>query len=128
MHICIDIDDTITYCPELFAKLCAAFEGARISIVTFRTDRESTVEYLDTISIRYDELIMSSDATHGKTEQQTLAQWKAGFVNSIQPDLFFEDMPEVVALIDPGIHVFMPCDDVIRSWIREKLGNSSGIA
>ena len=121
MHICLDIDDTITYCPEFFSKISTSFEEARISIVTFREERSSTEDYLKSVHIRYDQLVLSSDPVLGKSPDQSLAEWKAGFVNSTKPDLFFEDMPEVIALIDSGILVFMACDEVIRKWIANQL-------
>ena len=121
MHICLDIDDTITYAPEFFASLCDCFSEAAITIVTFRFDRESTEKYLQSVNVRYDRLIVSSDETYGKQTGQSLHQWKADLVNQLKPDLFFEDMPEVVSLIDPAIKVFMPCDEVIRGWIHSAL-------
>ena len=117
MHFCIDIDDTITYFPRFFVALSKKLPDAKITIVTFRTDREASEKYLAEIGMRYDDLILSSDDSQGKMDGQTLAAWKAGFVNSLKPDVFFEDMPEVVKLIDSKIVVFMPCDDIIREWI-----------
>lgn len=121
MHICLDIDDTITYAPEFFARLVSRFAEARVTIVTFRTDRDETIKYLASAEVRYDQLVLSSDPVHGKTDDQSLQAWKAEFVNQLKPDIFFEDMPEVVALVDSSVLVFMPCDDVIRDWIREHL-------
>ena len=50
---------------------------------------------------------------------QSLADWKANVVNQLQPDWFFEGMPEVVCQIAPHIKVFMPCDELIRGWLGE---------
>ena len=72
--------------------------------------------------MRYDELILASDRERGRRREESLHTWKAALVNQLKPDIFFEDMPEVVSLIEPGILVFMPCDEVIRSWISTQLG------
>jgi hypothetical protein len=121
MHICLDVDDTITYAPGFFASLCNKFASARITIVTFRTDLAKTTEYLDSVGVRYDQVVVSTDEQHGQSKAESLHEWKANFVNRLRPDIFFEDMPEVVALIDPAILVFMPCDEVIREWIFSQL-------
>lgn len=121
MHICIDIDDTITYHPSFFAKLTQTFKEAKITIVTFRSDAEKAKKTLQDAEVRYDELIVSSDPNFGQRSDETLQQWKPRLINEIQPDIFFEDMPEVVAQIDDTIAVFQPCDTVIRSWLRDQL-------
>lgn len=123
MHICLDVDDTITYAPGFFAGLCERFAIARITIVTFRSDLAKTKEYLDSIGVRYDRIVVSTDELHGKKQSESLPEWKANLVNRLRPDIFFEDMPEVVALIDPSILVFMPCDEVIREWISSQLNH-----
>ena len=121
MHICLDVDDTITYAPAFFSALCDRFAEAQITIITFRKDREQTEQYLASVGVRYERLVVSTDPDHGKTVDESLHEWKANFVNGLRPDIFFEDMPEVVALIDPAILVFMPCDEVIREWITTQL-------
>ncbi|MCA9179703.1 MAG: hypothetical protein KDB14_34845 [Planctomycetales bacterium] len=121
MHICLDIDDTITYAPELFSLL-AALADATITVVTFRTDADGARATLAESGVRFDRLITSSDPDCGKRHGQGLAQWKAAVVNHLQPDWFFEDMPEVVALIHPTIKVFMPVDELMRSWVGKAAG------
>lgn len=121
MHICLDVDDTITYAPQFFADLCARFADAKITIVTFRSDLAKTTEYLDSAGIRYDHVVVSTDPEHGKQADESLHEWKAGFINRLRPDMFFEDMPEVVCLVDALILVFMPCDEIIRDWITSQL-------
>lgn len=124
MHICLDVDDTITYAPSFFSRLVDSFSEAVVTIVTFRTERHETEQYLRSIPIRFDRLILSSDQQLGISEKQSLHQWKAELVNELNPDFFFEDMPEVVGLIDPSIIVFMPCDEIIREWIRSSANKS----
>ena len=121
MHICLDVDDTITYAPEFFVGLCRRFDDARVTIVTFRSDEVETRTYLDEIGLRYDRLIVSTDQEHGAREDEAPHEWKAALVNRMQPDIFFEDMPEVVSLIHPSILVFMPCDDFVREWLSSRL-------
>ena len=125
MHLCFDVDDTITYAPEFFAKICECFSEAKISIVTFRADYQPTADYLASVPIRFDQLIVSTDDVNGQRSGELLHQWKARLVNEMKPDMFFEDMPEVVSLIDPSIIVLMPCDEVIRDWMRGVLPDQS---
>ena len=125
MHICLDVDDTITYAPHFFAAVCERFADARITIVTFRADKDQTEQYLDSVGVRFDQVVVSTDPEHGKQASQSLHEWKANFVNRLRPDMFFEDMPEVVALIDPSVLVFMPCDEVIRGWIASQLNSEN---
>ena len=56
MHICLDIDDTITYAPDFFRHLQRAFESARFTVVTFRSDYEEAAGYLASEQIRFDQL------------------------------------------------------------------------
>lgn len=121
MHICLDIDDTITYQPGFFSRLTHALADAKVTVVTFRTDFDDAESCLVENKIRYDELIVSSDPKVGKQGDEPLHVWKSNLVNRMMPDMFFEDMPEVVALIDDAIAVFQPCDSVIRSWIRSQI-------
>lgn len=124
MHICLDVDETITFAPEFFSALSERFSSARITIVTFRTDKEKTEQYLDSIGVRYDRIVVSTDPDIGKAATQSLHEWKASLVNQLRPDIFFEDMPEVVALVDSSVLVFMPCDAVIREWITKQLNGA----
>ena len=124
MHICLDIDDTITYQPKFFSRLSYAFSDAKITIVTFRDDFDTAAECLNEIDVRYDKLIVSSDPELGRKPNDPLHQWKADLINRLKPDMFFEDMPEVVALVDDDIAVFQPCDAVIRSWMRSQFAES----
>ena len=119
VHIAIDIDDTITYAPELFSLLVGSLREAEIIIVSFRTDRENALLALREHEIRWDRVILANDPEHGAREGQTLVDWKVGVVNQLSPAWFFEDMPEVVSRIKPHIKVFMPCDEVIREFLRE---------
>ena len=121
MHICLDIDDTITYQPEFFARITHAYADARITVVTFRTDFDTAANCLKENGIRYDQLIVSNDPNFGKSDSELLQEWKSRLINKMKPDLFFEDMPEVIAMIDDEIAVFQPCDTVIRSWMRTQL-------
>ena len=74
--------------------------------------------------MRYDRIVVSTDPDIGKAATQSLHEWKASLVNQLRPDIFFEDMPEVVALVDSSVLVFMPCDAVIREWITKQLNGA----
>ena len=79
---------------------------------------------LEELGIRYDQLIVSSDPEFGQSDGESLQEWKSRLINNMKPELFFEDMPEVVALIDDQIAVFQPCDSVIRSWMRKQFAKT----
>lgn len=122
MLICLDIDDTITYAPEFFSRITHCFVEARIVIVSYRQDYDAAAQLLRDLNVRFDQLVVSTDATLGKRPDQPLHEWKASLVNGLRPQLFFEDMPEVVARIDDTICVMMPCDSTIRSWLGSQVG------
>ena len=121
MHICLDIDDTITYAPTFFAALVTAIPDAEITVVTFRKEHIAAKQTLVEHGIRFDRLIVSADRERGLQSGQSLVDWKVSVVNDLSPDWFFEDMPEIVSRIHPDVKVFMPCDDFIRSWLREAM-------
>lgn len=121
MRLCIDIDDTITYIPQLFRLLSQQLD-AEIIIVSFRTDQEEAIRVLRELEVRWDQVLLSNDPTWGMREHQTLVEWKAWLVNQLEPDWFFEDMPEVVCRIRPNIKVLMPCDEIIRDWLGTATG------
>ena len=84
----------------------------------FRNDRTKVLMTLAELGIRHDRLIVSSDKSCEKRSDETLAQWKARVVNGLKPDWFFEDMLEVVSLIHSDIAVLMPCDELVRDWLK----------
>ena len=125
MHVVLDIDDTITHAPEFFRLMTRALSDARVTVITFRPDREDAASELDRIGIRYEELITSNDARYPMAPGEPLARWKARTVMELGADVFFEDMPEVIRLIKPPTSVFMACDRVMRDWISKSLKPST---
>ncbi len=106
MRIAIDIDDTATYAPEFFAALTHALNGSEVVIVSYREDAEAARNTLAACGIRYDRLILATDPELGRAPHQKLPAWKAEVIRRIAADVFFEDMPEVVHLIEPPTKVF----------------------
>jgi len=121
MHIVLDIDDTITHAPEFFCSLTRALADSRVTIITYREDRDDAIAELDAIGIRYDDLISSDDSRYPMAPGEPLDAWKARVVMGLGPDVFFEDMPEVIHRIEPPVKVFLTCDEAVREWIRDKL-------
>ena len=121
MHIILDIDDTITHAPEFFGSLTRALADSRVTIITYREDRDDAIAELEAFGIRYDDLISSDDSRYPLAPDEPLDEWKARIVMDLGPDVFFEDMPEVIHRIEPPVKVFLTCDQAVREWIRDKL-------
>lgn len=124
MRICLDIDDTITYAPKFFTTFVTSRSDVEVLIVSVRDDVDEAIDLLQSLGVRWDRLILSSDPELGRRGDRTFAEWKADVINALQPDWVFEDMPEINCLIEPSIQVFMPCDDTIREWLREALNRN----
>ncbi|WP_372365103.1 hypothetical protein [Candidatus Uabimicrobium sp. HlEnr_7] len=120
MRIAIDIDDTITHAPKFFSAL-TQFIKAEIIIVSFRDNLEEALSVLQNSQISYDKVILSNDRELGRENSQGLSEWKAKVVQKIKADVFFEDMPEVIALVKPPTKVFMTIDKVMQEWVQENL-------
>jgi hypothetical protein len=114
MRIGLDIDDTITRCPEFFALLSQAFAAAGhvIYIISFRAGREATAADLEGWGITYHHLILPSDEDLGG---DGFYEWKARVCRDCGIDLFFEDMPEVLNRLDDSTIGIMPVDP----WLGE---------
>lgn len=122
MHLVLDIDDTITHAPEFFQALTHALVGARVTVITYREERDEAAAELAAIGVRHDDLITSRDTRYPLTPGEPMDAWKARIVMGLGADVFFEDMPEVIHRIEPPVKVFMTCDTVMREWIRDALG------
>jgi hypothetical protein len=122
MHVVLDIDDTITHAPQFFSALTHGLLNARVTVITYREDRDESVAVLEALGIRYDDLITSKDERFPSESGEPLEAWKARVVMELRADVFFEDMPEVIHRIEPPTKVFMTCDDVMREWVRDALG------
>jgi len=122
MHLVLDIDDTITHAPEFFHALTHALVDARVTVITYREERDEAVALLEELGVRHDELITSRDPRYPLAADEPLDAWKARTVMGLDADVFFEDMPEVIHRIEPPVKVFMTCDTVMRDWIRDTLG------
>jgi hypothetical protein len=117
MHIALDIDGTITEAPAFFALLTRIAADARITILSFRNDEVAARRLLEDLGIRFDALVLVNDAAHGIGDAESWEAWKAGVVAKLGVDVFFEDMPEVIQLVQPPTKVFMVCDPAMREWL-----------
>ena len=107
MIVGLDIDDTITRCPEFFSLLAHALieSNHEVIIITFREDRDTTQADLEQWDIPYSKLITSSlDACleHGVDE------WKSAMCRQYGIEIFFEDDPQVIAHVDESTVCMMP--------------------
>lgn len=125
MIVAIDVDDTITYAPDLFAPLSKMHrdQGHRVIIVTIREASDGTVEELAEIGVVYDEIVTSDHPTLGCREDENLYAWKARILeHELRVNLVYEDSPEIISRLGSHILALMPVDEVIRAWMREQLG------
>lgn len=107
MNIGIDIDGTISAAPEFFAALTRAFRqaGHRVYIITCRepmTVRATRSELADW-GIEYDDMHLCGNA-------QNMGQWKAKIAAMLDLDVMFDDMPQSLCRLAPGITRFWLCD------------------
>ncbi|MCA9298027.1 MAG: HAD family hydrolase [Phycisphaerales bacterium] len=109
MTIAFDIDDTITRHPGFFSFLTGALidAGHRVIIITFRDDRESAMESLEEMGVRYTELVTSSREEH---EEFGLFEWKGEVCRRHGVEVFFEDDAAVLQYVDPSIVSLMVVD------------------
>lgn len=105
MKVALDIDDTITRCPEFFALLSKALinEGHEVHIITFRMPEEPIAEELNHLGIKFTAL-----HTKGEFEPNDVVGWKAEVCQRLGIDVFFEDMLDVAKMVMPPTVVFTP--------------------
>lgn len=86
----IDIDGTITQAPKHFKRLIDALRdaGEHVCIITGRDEgrREETVDFLETMCIKYDQLVMKPIDW-----PLSIPEWKVRAVLDTQVQLMFDD-------------------------------------
>lgn len=101
MRVALDIDETITRCPELFAVLSRGLlrEDHEVYVITKRFERlrEKTIKQLTEWGIEYTALFMD-ESKHKLCE-------KLGI------DVIFEDKPNEIKKIKPPTVVFMTVNE-----------------
>lgn len=121
MNIAIDIDDTITALPALFAALTRAPEVNRVIIVSSRSNRaevrEHTERELAELYISYDRLYLlgsyeeaQANCPHDELDWHQKYLWqKVDICLKEGIDIVFEDDEKVLALFQrfaPAIQLF----------------------
>ena len=84
MKIAFDLDDTITHATEFFSTLSKLWNDD-VYVITFRSDRPSTIEDLEKLDIRYTDVILVSSGDE-----------KAEVVKRLGIGFYFDDMPEML--------------------------------
>ncbi len=108
MKIAIDIDGTITECPEFFVFLTKLFRPEHeIHIITGRkqTERIETEEQLTALGIEYHHLHIVGPKKSYLTEE-TMWTRKGDFCREHNIDVLFEDMDEFIEHIPKSTLVF----------------------
>ena len=107
--VALDIDETITRHPSFFAFLSHALTAAghRVLVITFRIDRAAAEADLRSWGIAYDDLFTPSvdpDSDDGTDE------WKGRLCEEHRVDVLFDDSPEVLRFVGPGVLSLMVVD------------------
>ena len=91
----IDLDGCVDECPVFFQTLTAVWPGD-VVVITYRQDREKTVQDLKRFGIRYTrlELVNSLEA-------------KAGVIRDLGILTYFDDQPETLRDILPNVNVML---------------------
>ncbi len=115
MIVGIDIDGTITRCPEFFALLSKTLKAEEhtVLIITFRDDPVEIIQAeLMQLGIAYTELI-----TKVNIEANEFVTWKAEMCKRRGVDIFFEDMPDVAAAVEPPTVVMLPLNERTQAFM-----------
>lgn len=89
----IDLDGTITESVLFFNFLSHSWPG-RVVVITYRDDRQKTVEDLEKLGIKYDELILAKSMD------------KSGDIKDSGVDIYFDDQDEMTWNIPESVTVF----------------------
>ena len=105
MIVGFDIDGTITKHPVFFSFLTHALveKGHTVLIITTRNERYITENDLEKWSIKYTELHVAD-----YSENEDLDKWKACICQELGVEIFFEDDPDVIRLLDKNVISFVP--------------------
>ena len=109
MIVGLDIDDTITRCPEFFSLLTRALIEAdhEVIIITFRQDRDARQADLEQWDVSYSELLTS---TLDDCLEHGVNEWKAIMCRRYGVEIFFEDDPQVIEHVDASTICMMPVE------------------
>jgi len=110
MRVALDIDDTITRCPQFFSFISKALiaAGHDVFVISYRLDHEEVEQQLKSeYDIAFNKVILP---TSEELDREGFFGWKANACRRLNIDIFFEDMPEVINELDPSVVAFMPYD------------------
>ena len=109
MRIGIDIDDTITRCPEFFALISRALVagGHEVYVISYREGQEAVRAELGGWGIAYSDVVLP---TNEELDNAGFYEWKVQTCRRLKIDVLFEDMPEVINRLDDSVVAFMPYD------------------
>ena len=93
--LAIDLDGCVDECPMFFRVLTHCWPG-KVYVLTYRKDREKTVQDLAEFDIKYDELILvdSFDAKAEVIEKEGIL-------------VYFDDQPEMLKNVTPQTNVML---------------------
>jgi hypothetical protein len=96
MKIALDLDDTITACPEFFCEMAAGLRcrGHEIFVLTFRRERDDIVSTLEKMGLQYDEIV-NLPADFDMARQDPFL-WKASRCRELGIEVAIDDMTDVI--------------------------------
>jgi hypothetical protein len=107
MKIGLDLDDTVTELPVLFALLAQTLlaAGHEVHVITYREigSEARAAQDLEDHGVRY-------TALHLPKRLESAPRFKARIAASLGLDLMIDDSPEVLAAMPPGVRRLWLCD------------------
>ena len=91
----IDLDGCVDECPVFFQTLTAVWPGD-VVVITFRDDREKTVQDLRRFGIRHTKLVLVKSL-----------EAKAGVIRDLGISTYFDDQPETLRDVPPNVNVML---------------------
>lgn len=91
----LDIDGVVDEC-SLFCRTLTAVWPGKVYVVSYRSDMEKAVKFLERFNIRYDEIILVSSF-----DQKAVVIQERGI------STFFDDQPEMLKNVSPMCQVML---------------------
>lgn len=103
MKIALDLDDTITACPEFFVEMAAGLRsrGHEIYILTFRREREEILSTLKELGLESDR-VLNLPNDFDVIERDPFA-WKAEQCTKFEIDVLIDDMADVLNAVPSSV-------------------------
>jgi hypothetical protein len=122
MKIALDLDDTITACPEFFVEMAAGLRsrGHEIYILTFRRERQEIYSTLKELGLESDGVVnLPSDFNVAEKDPSV---WKAERCAEYGIDVLIDDMTDVLNAVPSSVFSLLARDHERGELVYESLG------